>query len=151
MMKKSTYNWDMVQVLQSASPASCKTPSTFIDSIRPDNQLRKNKESKIEIQLPTNCIILPWPSTQNPGLKEVDLELSAKRGANRTRALVSLYWSSQNLHLKESPNQIPHRSTKVDPIRSCRTWKTSDWIPESYALQHIKATRATNTHYWGYK
>ena len=75
----------MVQVLQSASPASCKTSSTFIDSIRPDNQLRKNKESKIEIQLPTNCIVLPWPSTQNPGLKEVDLESSPTRGRDKIK------------------------------------------------------------------
>ena len=72
-----------MQVLQSASPASCKTPSTFIDSIRPDNQPGKNKKSKNENQLPTNCIVLPWPSTQNPGLKEVDFESSPKRGSDK--------------------------------------------------------------------
>ena len=46
--------------LKSASPASCKTPATFIDSIRPNNQPgKKNKESRNEIQLPTNRIVLP--------------------------------------------------------------------------------------------
>ena len=34
-MKYSTYTWDLVQALESASPAPCKTPATFIDSIRP--------------------------------------------------------------------------------------------------------------------
>ena len=29
--------WDLVWALESASPASCKTPVTFIDSIRPNN------------------------------------------------------------------------------------------------------------------
>ena len=33
----STYTWDLVRALESASPASCKTPATFIDSIRPNN------------------------------------------------------------------------------------------------------------------
>ena len=58
-------------------------------------------------------------------LTEVDLDPSAKRGANRTEALVSLYWSSQSFYPKEPPNQISHKSTKVDPIRSSRTWKKS--------------------------
>ena len=94
--------------------------------------------------------------TRNPRLREVDLEPSAKRGTTRTRALVSLYWSSRSLHFKQSPNQISHISTKVDPIRSSRTCKKSDQIPKSYALQHIKTifpntTRATHFHDWGYK
>ena len=42
-------------------------------------------------------------------LREVDLEPSAKRGTNRTRALVNLYRSSWSLHLKQSPNQISHK------------------------------------------
>ena len=66
-----------------------------------------------------------WTHTWIPALREVDLEPSAKRGANRTEALVSLYWSSQSLHPKESPNWISHKSTKVHPIRSSRTWKKS--------------------------
>ena len=60
MMKYSTYTWDLVRALESVSPASCKTPATFIDSIRPDKQPEKNKNHRDEIQLLTNCIILPW-------------------------------------------------------------------------------------------
>ena len=41
-------------------------------------------------------------------LREVDLEPSAKRGANGTEDLVSLYWSPQSLHPKELPNRISH-------------------------------------------
>ena len=61
-MMKSTYTWDLVPALESASPASCKTPATFIDSICPNNQPGKNKESRNEIQLSANRIVLPWPT-----------------------------------------------------------------------------------------
>ena len=37
-----------------------------------------------------------------------------------------------------SPNQISHKSVKVDPIVSSRTWKKSEQILNFYALQHIK-------------
>ena len=97
-----------------------------------------------------------WTHIWIPALREVDLEPSAKRGANRTEALVSLYWSSRSLHPKEPPNQISHTSTKVDPIRSSRTWKKFYQTSKSYALQHIrtfflKNTRSTNVHDRGYK
>ena len=62
-----------------------------------------------------------WTHIWIPPLREVDLEPSAKRGANRTEALVSLYSSSQSLHPKEPPNRISHKSIKLDPIRSSRT------------------------------
>ena len=80
-----------------------------------------------------NSYCTAWTHTWIPAPREVDLEPSAKRGANRTKALVSLYWLSRSLHLKELPNQIPHKSTKVDPIRSSQTWKKSDQISKSYA------------------
>ena len=97
-----------------------------------------------------------WTHIWIPALREVDLEPSAKRGANRTEALVSLYWSSRSLHPKEPPNRISHKSTKVDPIRSSRIWKMSDRISKSYALHHIKTffpknTRPTNAHGLGYR
>ena len=69
MMKLSTYTWDLVRALESASPASCKTPATFIDSIRPNNQPGKNKESRNEIQLSANRIVLPWPTYTEPRAK----------------------------------------------------------------------------------
>ena len=73
-MKESTYTWDLVRALESASPTSCKTPATFIDSIRPNNQPGKNKESRNEIQLPTNCIVLPWPTYTEPSVKRGRVE-----------------------------------------------------------------------------
>ena len=60
------YTWDLVQALESASPASYKVSVTFIDSIRPNNQPGKNHKSRNEIQLPTNCIVLPWPMYTEP-------------------------------------------------------------------------------------
>ena len=97
-----------------------------------------------------------WTDIWIPAHTEAELEPSAKRGANRTKALMSLYRLSWTLHLKELPNQISHKSTKVDPIRLSRTWKESDLISKSSALPHIKpnfpkTTRSTNAHDWGYK
>ena len=66
MMKYSTYTWDLVQAVESESPASCKSQATFIYSIRPKNPPEKSKESRKEIQLPTNYIVLPWPTYTEP-------------------------------------------------------------------------------------
>ena len=97
-----------------------------------------------------------WSHEWLPALREVDLESNAKGGANRTEALVSLYWPSRSLHPKEPSNRISHKSTKVDSIRSSRTWKKSDQISKFYTLQQIKIffpknTRSTNAHDWSYK
>ena len=62
MMIYSTYAWDLVGALESASPTFYKTPATFIDSIQPSNLPEKDKESRNEIQLTTNCAVLPWPT-----------------------------------------------------------------------------------------
>ena len=59
MMKYSSNNWDFVGSLESVSTASCKTLATFINSIAPNNQPGKSKESRNKIQLPANCIIVP--------------------------------------------------------------------------------------------
>ena len=77
-------------------------------------------------------------STQNPGLREVDLEPSPKRGTIRIKALVSLYWSSWSLLLKQSLNIVLNKLTLVNPIKSPQTWKEINKIPELHALQHIK-------------
>ena len=64
----SHLTWDLVWSLESASPASCKVPATFIDSIRQNNQPGKSKGSINDIQFPDpNCIVLPWSThiTQN--------------------------------------------------------------------------------------
>ena len=52
--------------LKSASPASWKTPAIFIDSIRSNNQPGKTKECRNEMQLPTNCVVMPWPICTEP-------------------------------------------------------------------------------------
>ena len=85
------------------------------------NMLKKGRKTAKE----NKSYRTAWTHIWIPALREVDLEPSAKRGANRTKALVSLYWSSRSLHPKEPPNRIWHKSTKVDPIRSFRTWKKS--------------------------
>ena len=70
MMKYSTYTWDLVRALESASPASCKTPATCIDSIRPKNYPGKSKEPRNKIQLPRKHIILPWSTYTEPRAKK---------------------------------------------------------------------------------
>ena len=97
-----------------------------------------------------------WTHIWISAVRDVDLETSAKRGTNKTRALVSLYWSFWILHLKQSPNQISCKSTKVSSVKLHLTWKKSDQIPQSYALQHIKTifpktTKSTMTHDCSYK
>ena len=69
MVRYSTYTEDLVQALESASPASQETPSTFIDSIHPNDKPEKSKEPRKGIQLPTNCIVLPWPTYIEPRAK----------------------------------------------------------------------------------
>ena len=69
MMKYSTYTWDLVWALEAASPASCKTPATFIDSTHPNSSPEKSKEPRNEIQLPTNCTVLPWTTYREPRAK----------------------------------------------------------------------------------
>ena len=67
--------------LESASPASCKTPATFIDSIRPKTRKKQNPEMRSNFQqIISYCLGL---HTQNPGLREVDLEPSPKRGSEK--------------------------------------------------------------------
>ena len=69
MMKYLTYTWDLVRGFESAFPAYCKISATFIDSMCPNNQPEKSKEPRNEIQLPTNCIVLPWSTYTEPRAK----------------------------------------------------------------------------------
>ena len=105
--------------------------------------------SKKETPKKSNSYRIAWTHISIPALREVDLELSARRGTNKSRAVVSLYWSSRGLHLKYSSNQISCKSTKVGPIRMSRTWKKTWTNSKFYALQHIKpnfpkTTKVTN-------
>ena len=83
------------------------------------NMLKQGRKTQEENKLYCTA----WTHKWIPALREVDLEPNAERGANRTDALVSLYWTSRSLHPKEPPNQVSHKSIKVDPIRSSQTWK----------------------------
>ena len=49
-----------------------------------------------------NALPQPGLTNENPALRQVDLELIVKSGINRTEALMSLYWSSWRLPLKQS-------------------------------------------------
>ena len=61
----------LVWALESASPASCKTPATSIDSICPNKHPRNKhkflkKKKKKKIKLPTNHIVLSWAMYREP-------------------------------------------------------------------------------------
>ena len=70
--------------LESASPASFKTPATFIDSIH-SKQSNRKKQSMQKLdptskQIMSNYLAL---RLQNPELRGLDLEPSPKRGSNK--------------------------------------------------------------------
>ena len=72
--------------LESAPADSCKTPATFINSIRPINQKKaKNLEIRFNSQqIVSSCLGL---GKQNPELRELDLELSSNRGSDKINVL----------------------------------------------------------------
>ena len=78
MVKYSTYTWDLVPTLKLASPAFYKRQTTFIDSIRVNNQPEKSKETRNEIQLPTNRIVYGFQHLHryswNPLLREESIK-----------------------------------------------------------------------------
>ena len=88
MMKYKTYTWDLVHALESAFPASCKTPATSIESIRPISQpwkYKKNPEKSSNYQqIILYCLGL---CTENPGLREVDLEPCQKSDSDKINKL----------------------------------------------------------------
>ena len=65
MILYSTHTCDLVQTLESASPASCKTPATSIDPIPPNSHPGRKKSWK-KIRLQRNSIVLPWPRYTEP-------------------------------------------------------------------------------------
>ena len=86
MMKYSTYTWHLVQAFESASPASWKTPATFIISAQGINQKKaKNPELRFNSQqIVSYCLGV---HTHKSGLREQDLELSPKRGSDKINML----------------------------------------------------------------
>ena len=70
----STYTWDLVQALESAFLASCKTPATSIDSICSNNHQEETENpEKISDsqQILSHCLGL---HTQNSEEREANLE-----------------------------------------------------------------------------
>ena len=89
MMRCPSYTWDVVPALESASPASCKTPVTFFDSICANINQKKAKNPEMRLnsqQTVLYCLGLP---TQNQVLREVDLEPSPERGSDKINMLKS--------------------------------------------------------------
>ena len=86
MMKYSSYTWDLVPALESASPASWKTPATLIPSAQTINQ---NKAKNPEMRFSSQQIVSYCPGLrlQNAGLREVALEPSPKRGSDKINML----------------------------------------------------------------
>ena len=93
-----------------------------------DYQAKTEKKKHNRTQV---IIIQPWITKENAALREVDLEPNAKRRTDRTTALVSLYWLSPSVTLKQSFNIILYKVTSVDPIKLSRTWKKTNQIPKS--------------------
>ena len=97
-----------------------------------------------------------WTHLWIPVLRQKYLEHSAKRGNDRTRALMIIYWESRSLNLEQYSNQISHKSIKEDCVRLSQSCKNSDQILKPYAFQHIKTnflktTKSTKAHFSGYK
>ena len=88
-MKYSTYTSDLVKALESASPASCKTPATFIHSIRLNTQQEKTENPEMRFNFQQIIWYYLLLHTQNPGLREVYFQLSPKRRSDKINMLKS--------------------------------------------------------------
>ena len=87
MMKYSTYTWNLVQAIESDPlPPARHQPHLLIPSAQTINQKKtKNPEIRFNsIQIVSYCLGL---RTQNPVLREVDLEPSLKRGSDKINML----------------------------------------------------------------
>ena len=87
MMKYSSYTWDLVQALESASlPPARHQPHLLIPSAQTINHKKaKNPEMRFNSQqIESYCLGL---RTQNPRLREVDLVPSPKRGSDKIKML----------------------------------------------------------------
>ena len=85
MMKCSTYTWDVVRALESASPARYQ-PQLSIPSTKTIKHKKvKNPEMRFNSQqIVSSCLGL---RTQNLGLSEVDLEPNLKTGSDKINML----------------------------------------------------------------
>ena len=87
MMKYSTYTWNLARKLKSASlPPARHQPPSLIPTAQTITE-EKTKQSRNEVQLPTNHMYCLGLSTQNTGPREVNLEPSPKRGSDKINML----------------------------------------------------------------
>ena len=77
--------WDLALAVDSASPASCKTPATPVSSICPNNCPTTNKKNLKNDQLPNDHIVLACPTYR----KEVDLKPKPKGCSGKINKLRS--------------------------------------------------------------
>ena len=91
------YTWDLVRALESASPASYKVSVTLIlsaQTINEDKIINPEMRSNFQ-QIVLYCLGL---CSQNPGLKEDDLEPSPERGHGK----INMQKQGRKKHSKES-------------------------------------------------
>ena len=85
--KGETYTWEILHALEWEFPVSNKALTTFINSIRHNNQPGKSKESRMRSnsqQIVSYCLGV---STKKPALRKVDLESIPKRGSEEINML----------------------------------------------------------------
>ena len=123
------------------------SPGTGRNKINILKQRKNTQQSKLSHTAWTHISILP--------LKEWDLEHSADGGIIGPDS----YWTRTNHPQSCILNRVPIKSlTKhtKEPLSVClETWKRSDQVPKSYALQHIKTiflktSRPSNAHDQGF-
>ena len=87
MMKYSTYTWDLVRAVESASlPPARHQQHLLIPSAKTINQ-KKAKNPEIRFNSHEIVLYCLGLRTENPGLREVDLEPSPKRGSDKINML----------------------------------------------------------------
>ena len=84
MMENFTYTWDLMQALESASPARHQL-RPLIPSIQIINKEEAQNQKMINSkEIVSYCLGL---NTQNPGLTKVDFEPNPKRGSDKINML----------------------------------------------------------------
>ena len=142
----------LVRALESASPASCKTPATSIDSICPNKHPRRNrkfwkkkkKKSNFQ-QIILYCLGL---CTENLGLREVDLEPSLNRGSdkiNRLRPRKRTQHKMSGIVQPRLANENPAlRQVDLEPSAKKGTDRTKAWVSFYWLSQSLPLKQSFN-------
>ena len=136
----SAHTWDLVRALESASPASCKTPATSHSLHLPKQSSKKkqNPEKRSNTQqIVSYCLGL---RTQNPGLREVDLEPSPKRGSDKINSLRPRRKNTTENKLYHTNENPAPREVDLEPSAKRGTDRT-----EALILSDIKTILRKHT------